>query len=404
MGDGPAPDNRHTMLEPDPVPAAESLSEDQLLSLYRTERAARLDAERQRDIALRERSDEQESAAVRDYVMASAHCLLWYAEIRETNGRYLDWRMAFPNIEAARRFLPLEIRANETVQEAWYLRRHPEDREECDRVGTTSVRAGASYQQEFRCYCEDGSIRWLHEDVHVETIATGRQWRAVGVCTDITAFHELQARMQATNKRLKRSVAETHHRVKNNLQVVAALVDLQVSAAGQTAEEQSGFRRMGQHIRALSAMHDLLTHEARSGSDVDSVSIRAVLEKLVALFQQTVTGRTIQADVQDIRLPSRQVTALVVLVNELLSNAVKHSRGDISISLEIRNGFVRIEVCDDGPGFPTGFDPIASGKTGLEIVESIGLLDLQASLTYETRPQGGGRVSLEFLPGVPAPA
>jgi two-component sensor histidine kinase len=312
--------------------------------------------------------------------------------------------MEFPNADAARRFLPIEIRENETIKDAWYWRRHPEDRAACDRIGTDAVRAGQSYQQEFRCFCEDGSVRWLHEDVCVETVVEGRQWRAVGVCTDITSHYQVKERMQATNRRLKRSIAETHHRVKNNLQVVAALVDMQRQEAGQPAEAQSAFERMGQHIRSLAAMHDLLTYEARSGSEHESISARAVLEKLVGLVRQTVGDRKIVARVEDVRLASRQMASLVVLVNELLSNAMKHGQGSVTLSLERRGALVRLEVCDQGPGFPARFDPLATGRTGLEIVESIGRMDLQGTLEYGTRPGGGGRVTLEFLPADPVPA
>jgi len=87
-----------------------------------------------------------------------------------------------------------------------------------------------------------------------------------------------------------------------------------------------------------------------------------------------------------------------------LGNAVKHSQGQIELTVEIRNGLVQLEVCDSGPGFPSEFDSIRDAHTGLEIVESIGRWDLQGALTYETRPEGGGRVRLEFVAGAPFPA
>src|SRR5206468_329141 len=103
-------------------------------------------------------------------------------------------------------------------------------------------------------------------------------------------------------------------------------------------------------------------------------------------------------------LPSRQVAGLLVLINELLNNAVRHGRGAISISFHVRNGFACLGVADEGDGFPPDFDPATSGGTGLEIVESIGRLDLQGTLAYATGPQGGARVSLEFQPAPATPA
>jgi two-component sensor histidine kinase/PAS domain-containing protein len=396
LGEADSTHNPDNTYQDNTADVIETAPADQLLKLYQDERSLRIAAEQRLEAALQEIESANQSAAIRDYVMASAHCLLWYADILETNDQYLDWQMEFPNIEPARRFLPLEIRPGESLKDAWYLRRHPDDRDECDRVGTAAVRSGQSYQQEFRCYCEDGSIRWLHEDVRVETVIKGSHWRAVGVCTDITGRREIQAKMQAANKRLERSIAETHHRVKNNLQVVAGLVDMQFGESEQTDASLRAGRRMSLHIRALAAMHELLTSEAQAGSDVDSVSVRAVVERLIALALQTVHGRTVTAAVEDIRLPSRQVTGLLVLVNELLINAVQHGEGRISIALQVHNGFAHMEVADEGEGFPPGFDPGTSGGTGLEIVESIGRLDLQGTIAYDTRAEGGGRVSLDF--------
>jgi two-component sensor histidine kinase len=404
MGDRFPPQDYHTAVENIPANAAGSMSPDELLHLYETERDERIAAELRLNVALRESQSARQTAAMRDYVMASAHCLLWYADIYETDRDYLHWQMEFPNVEAALHFLPLKIKDTETLKDAWYNRRHPDDRNTCDEIGTSAVRDGRNYQQDFRCYCEDGSLRWLHEDVRVETVVAGKRWRAAGVCTDITSYHQLQEHMQATNKRLKRSVAETHHRVKNNLQVVASLVDMQHDAVGQPVEVQAMLQRIGQHIRALAAMHELLTFDAQSDPVTDSVSVRAVLEKLVMLVQETAVNRCIALHVESIRLPARQVTALVVLVNELLGNAVKHSQGQIELTVEIRNGLVQLEVCDSGPGFPSEFDSIRDAHTGLEIVESIGRWDLQGALTYETRPEGGGRVRLEFVAGAPFPA
>ena len=404
MGDATSPKKPRDASASVPTISAELMSREELIRLYRAEREARIAAVQQLDTAFRETDTEHQSKVVRDYVMASAHCLLWYADIYETDDRYLGWHMEFPNIDAARRFLPLEIEPEQTLSDAWYRRRYPADRDECDRIGTAAVRAGQSYQQEFRCVCEDGSLRWLHEDVHVETVVEGRQWRAVGVCTDISAHYQLRAQMQAANTRLTRSIAETHHRVKDNLQAVASLADMHQNVDGSSPETRAALLRMSQHIRALAEIHDLLMHEARGGSDVDIISLRSVLEKLIHLVRETVADRSLTTNIAPVVLPSRQVAAVVILVNELVSNAIKHSRSETHIEVELRNGIVHIDISDDGPGFPADFDPLSSSGTGLEIVEAIGRWDLQGKLVYETRPEGGARVRLEFLAGAATPS
>ena len=83
-------------------------------------------------------------------------------------------------------------------------------------------------------------------------------------------------------------------------------------------------------------------------------------------------------------------------MSELVSNAVKHAAGEVMLTLSREGGAVCVEVCDDGPGFPENFDPMAAANTGLELVESFARFDLDGETLYETRPEGGGRVTVRF--------
>ncbi len=59
-------------------------------------------------------------------------------------------------------------------------------------------------------------------------------------------------------------------------------------------------------------------------------------------------------------------------------------------------GTARLQVDDDGPGFPDSFDAIRAANTGLELVEAVGRWDLQGSITYQNRDGGGAQVAVEF--------
>src|ERR1044071_965486 len=113
MGDRPPQNDPHKTDNPLLPINAEALTElprEELLRLYQEERNARIASERRVDSVLRENSMARRTAALRDYMMASAHCLLWYSDIYETDAHYLNWVMEFPNIETARRFLPIEVK------------------------------------------------------------------------------------------------------------------------------------------------------------------------------------------------------------------------------------------------------------------------------------------------------
>lgn len=126
-------------------------------------------------------------------VIARANCLLWYATIEETAEGWLRWDNRLYDEEAAQRFLPLDVTgADGSYTWAWHRSTLDEDRERMAAYGAAQVRAGRSYSQEFRCRDREGQVRWLKEDVQIETLGPGR-WRAVGVCTDVTSLKEAEA-------------------------------------------------------------------------------------------------------------------------------------------------------------------------------------------------------------------
>jgi diguanylate cyclase (GGDEF)-like protein/PAS domain S-box-containing protein len=120
-----------------------------------------------------------------EQVLATANCLLWYAQVEEHGGA-LVWDLRVANELAAQQVLPLDIPAGGSYNDAWYPSKHPEDREMMDLRAEAALRAGtSSYSQEFRCRTRDGELRWLREDVRIERLGEGR-WRLAGVCTDIS--------------------------------------------------------------------------------------------------------------------------------------------------------------------------------------------------------------------------
>ncbi len=214
---------------------------------------------------------------------------------------------------------------------------------------------------------------------------------------------ELRARqeeIEALNARLRRSIRETHHRVKNNLQLTAAMVDMQ--AMEQTRPPSlEDLQHLSSQIRTLAAVHDLLTSHAAEDGEIGVISGKAVLEKLLKMLQMGAQADTLRYTLEDCLLPGRQANALALLTNELVSNAQKHGRGHIEVTLSADGTTVRLEVSDDGPGFPEEFDPEMAAHTGLMLVESLARMDLRGSVRYENAPGGGGRVRVAFPQNAP---
>jgi signal transduction histidine kinase len=206
---------------------------------------------------------------------------------------------------------------------------------------------------------------------------------------------EYETSLAEMNVRLQRAMTETHHRVKNNLQLISALIDMQ-QATGESSIPMSEVVRLGANVRALGVIHDILTQEARAGRNQESLSIKAVLERLIQVLRQTTGGRALSASFDDARLAGRQATTLALVTNELISNALKHGKGTVEISFTVNNNAGTLEVCDDGPGFPAGFDVLRTTNTGLELVEHIVQWDLRGQIVYENRVEGGARRRVTF--------
>jgi two-component sensor histidine kinase len=239
------------------------------------------------------------------------------------------------------------------------------------------------------------------------------------------------AQIESANTRLHRSMAETHHRVKNNLQVISALVDLQCDTATSMVSVDA-LRRIGSHARALATLHDLLTDQAKATTEVNIVSARSLFSKMIWALQATCGRRDLQTSIEDIHLPVRVGAALCLLINELVNNAGKHGGQSIHLSLawetlppdtgqtQVSSApqepsaaslseqtlseqtrlpscpIARLEVTDDGPGFPHDFDAHTAAHTGLELVSSITRLDLGGQIFFVNNLQGGAKVRVTF--------
>ena len=124
-----------------------------------------------------------------------------------------------------------------------------------------------------------------------------------------------------------------------------------------------------------------------------------MINQLGPMLLTSVGGRPIEFDVADIALPTRYGSSLAILVNQLVTNAVKHGGGKITVSLKVQGNSVHLIVQDEGPGFAAGFSPRTHAHTGVDLIELLSRWDLKGSIEYRNRPVeegGGARVVVVF--------
>jgi two-component sensor histidine kinase len=191
------------------------------------------------------------------------------------------------------------------------------------------------------------------------------------------------------------TIREIHHRVKNNLQTVAALLRLQArrlpEGEGRTALEEA-VRRVG----VIALVHDTLSHGFGERVDFDDIASRglnAVVE--VARGEQQIQAHIVG---QFGMLRPEDATALAMVLSELIQNAVEHGLADGGGSIEVaveRRGDdgreeLEVTITDDGAGMPADFAPGRSGL-GSQIVQSL-VQDLRGRISWEAAKPRGTRV------------
>ncbi|MDX6360057.1 MAG: two-component system, sensor histidine kinase PdtaS [Nocardioidaceae bacterium] len=194
------------------------------------------------------------------------------------------------------------------------------------------------------------------------------------------------------------TIREIHHRVKNNLQTVAALLRLQARRI-DSVEAKLALEEAVRRVGSIAIVHETLSQEVHDEVAFDEIADRlgAMVTDVGARADRVVVRRTGSFGV----LPNESATALAMVLTELLQNAVEHGypddeqTGSISVEPQRLAGRLRVTVDDDGVGLPAGFDPDASLNLGLSIVRTLVESELGGLLELRAAPRRGARVVVD---------
>ena len=193
------------------------------------------------------------------------------------------------------------------------------------------------------------------------------------------------------------TIREIHHRVKNNLQTVAALLRLQ---ARRTSNEE-GRAALIESVRRVSSI--ALVHDALSMSVDEEVNLDEVIDRILPIMNDVAT---VDAPIRINRvgalgvLDADRATAMIMVITELVQNAIEHAfdsvakQGCVTIRAERSARSLDVVVHDDGRGLPDGFSLEKSDKLGLQIVRTLVSAELGGSLGMHDVPGGGTDVVL----------
>ncbi|MBB5551036.1 sensor histidine kinase [Rhizobium lentis] len=261
----------------------------------------------------------------------------------------------------------------------------PEDREAGapDSEMATALERGRADNERFHLR-KDGSTFW-GSGLTMPLRADRQRAGFLKVLRDDTERHFAEEHQQVM-------VREMSHRVKNSLALVAAMLAMQARSAKEP-EASRALRDAEARVGTIAQVHDQLWRQPH----VETVDLSEFLPNLCQRIEQSSALHTVSVDADRCVVDADRAIQIALLVNELVTNALKHAypgvHGVITVSACGAGDEIRLEVADNGRGLPPDFSPgETNGKSlGMKIVRGL-VQQLKAELRIENRQPGAGFV------------
>jgi PAS domain S-box-containing protein len=231
-------------------------------------------------------------------------------------------------------------------------------------------------------------------EISLSPLVTDQGRMVMSIIRDITERRRAEEIIQASLREKEALLKEIHHRVKNNLQVTSSLLRLQ-AAAVDDPQAREMFEETESRIRSMALVHEKL-YQSTNLSRIDFADYVRSLGEL--LFQSSAINRanvTLHVSGRDTFLSIDIAVPCGLIVNELLSNSLKHAfpddrSGAIHVHLDERvDGRISVEIRDDGIGLPADFDVNRTGTLGLQLVHGL-VQQIDGNIAIERAPHGAG--------------
>jgi PAS domain S-box-containing protein len=281
--------------------------------------------------------------------------------------------------------------------EIWSRQVHPQDRERVLAEYTRSQAGREPFCCEYRLLTRDGRVVWVQDEAALVRDEAGQPRLSQGVMLDVTERVRMEEQIRASLQEKEVLLREVHHRVKNNLQVVSSLLGLQAEAT-RDRKVLAMFQETQRRVKSMALIHERL-YRSENLARIDFAGYAHNLTMtLLQSYRVDQDAVHLAIDVQNVALGLEMAVPCGLIINELVSNALKHAfppgtAGEIRIALRSTDGEFILTVSDTGAGFPPGLDFRHTETLGLQLVI---LLVEQLGGTIELHRGGGTRFEITF--------
>lgn len=255
------------------------------------------------------------------------------------------------------------------------------------------LRAGApSIQFENRYRCKNGEYRWLSWRSTLDSNGT-----VFAVARDVTDDKLAEELTRASLREKEVLLQEVHHRVKNNLQVICSLINMQARKL-ERGPSRDALEECQTRVQAIALIHEKLYQSNDYGRVPFSEYIHGLVDSVFVAGSAPREGITLEISAEPLWLAVDRAIPCGLMLNELVTNALKHAfpggrRGRVRVEMVERAGAVHIAVSDNGVGLPEDFELHASKTLGLQLIAT---LAEQLSATVEIRRGEGTAFQVRF--------
>jgi|SRR5690554_1109214 len=258
----------------------------------------------------------------------------------------------------------------------WYNTRHPDDIEKFIKEFNEASGKYDIFTIEIRVKRKDGVYRWLLESAAPRFLKDGTFIGYIGFSMDITETKEYRIKIEKSLKEKEVLLKEIHHRVKNNLQIISSLLNLQ---RGYIKDDKmlNIFRSSQSRISAMALLHEKL-YGSKNLSNIDFKDyVRSITRSLLNTYKNNVQHIRINLDIEEFQLDLDISINFGLIINELASNSLKYafkdrSEGIINIVLKKdSHDNLLLNISDNGVGLPANFKTRVKKSLGLELVNNI---------------------------------